>query len=139
MCLFRITKTGINPLESIKAEPAVMLPVGDKKIHNPVSLRVVYVIYREKEIVCAASANMDMLITLCALAYPLLCIFLFLQFFWNDWHRTILCADIRADIDTYAVSLGDRFPGEDRSNERPCERVTCSYGISNLYLRCLKI
>ena len=41
----RITKTGINPLESMKAEPAVMLPVGDKKIHNPVSLRVVYVIY----------------------------------------------------------------------------------------------
>lgn len=77
MCLFRITKTGINPLESIKAEPAVMLPVGDKKIHNPVSLRVVYVIYREKEIVCAASANMDMLISLCSLAYPLLCIFYF--------------------------------------------------------------
>ena len=48
-----------------------------KKIHNPVSLRVVYVIYREKEIVCAASANMDMLISLCALAYPLLCIFYF--------------------------------------------------------------
>ena len=125
-------------MESIKAEPAVMLPVGDKKYTTP-CLSGLCMLYIEKKKLFVQLQLIWICSSVCVLSHIDYYAFLFLQFFWNDWHRTILCADIRADIDTYAVSLGDRFPGEDRSNERPCERVTCSYGISNLYLRCLKI
>ena len=45
----RITKTGINPLESIRAEPAVMLPVAGIKKYTTPCLSGLCMLYIEKK------------------------------------------------------------------------------------------
>ena len=56
------------------------------------------------------------------------------KFLRNDWHRTVLGANVGTHLNGKLMSLLDGLALQDAGTESTGEAITCTYGISHLNL-----
>ena len=59
------------------------------------------------------------------------------EFLWQDWHGSILCADVCRNLYCQFMCLSDALALQDACHECTCERITGTHCICHFYLRSL--